>query len=256
MVLVRWLLLLPVTPTVCCVPASTPAFTISMWTRDQTRLRALGQAQVELVAWTLKLWHASDGPEESGMTRYPDLWLSEQYHYMWTLLFVFVFYNFTYFYRHLCWTRLPYNEEWQRRLLRKETGDSEMNGGCLFLSSRATRMHIMAAPVGDSFESHHTLLGETTNTEMHLLGLLPSWTNLKNLGFLFIHYFSLLELPRCSIHTWWLHWWCWIHECGRSGVRKLDTLDVAGKCLVKVLIENWKPNRISYWEYVISFFPG
>ena len=118
-------------------------------------------------------------------------------------LFCF-FYNFTYLYRHLCWTRLPYNEEWQRRLMRKATGDNEMNGGCLFLSSTATRMLIMAAHLGDSLESHHALLVETTNTKMHLLGLLPSWTNLKNLGFLFIHYFSLLELPRCSVHMWWL----------------------------------------------------
>ena len=199
MVLVRWLLLLPMTPTICCVPASTPAFTISMWTRDQTRLRVPGQAQVELVAWTLKLWRASDGPEESGMTRYPDLWLSEQYHCMWTLLFVFVFYNFTYFYRHLCWTRLPYSEEWQRRLVGRETGDNDMNGGCLFLSSRATRMPIMAAPLGDLFCMDCCLLG-------------PTWKTIKRSSvFLFIHYFSLLELLRCSIHMWWFYWWCWIH---------------------------------------------
>ena len=41
------------------------------------------------------------------------------------------FYNFSYLYRHFCFTRLPYSEEWQRSV--REGGDeNDMHGGCFF----------------------------------------------------------------------------------------------------------------------------
>lgn len=151
MVLVHWFLSLPMTPPVCCVPASTLASTISKWARGQTKLRVLGRAQVELVAWILKLWHAS----ESGVTRIHDLWtvtqpaVSLDMDVMSDLFGLFFFYKFAYFALLDC----QYSEEWQRRSMIKGIADKDVDGWCSFCPAEPP---IIAAPLGDWSVSHIT----------------------------------------------------------------------------------------------------
>lgn len=149
MALVHWLLWLPPTPPVCSVPVSTTASTKFRWARDQTRLRALGQVQVALVAWTLKLWRASDSPDEPGVS-WPDLWTSTSTVSSMTgcgRFFVYLFfYKFTYF----CFTRLPYNKERQKWLVRIKWWDNNDVHFTKYapLCSRATWMCIISLSLG------------------------------------------------------------------------------------------------------------